>query len=84
MREVKSCVLPQNELIELAALAEYYSDHPIAQSIRSACNNTLDASRIGEVKEHSGRGIEAQIDSRLVLVGNIKLMRQDSFIIFSD
>ena len=76
VREVKSCVLPQNELIELAALAEYYSDHPIAQSVRSACNNTFDASRIGEVKEHSGRGIEAQIDSRLVLVGNIKLMRQ--------
>lgn len=62
------------ELVELAAYAESYSDHPIASSIREAYGTDIDQSRISDVKEIGGYGVEAVIDGKKVSVGNDKLM----------
>ena len=62
------------QLIEAAALAESYSNHPIARSLRDAYNREIDESRIGNVAEIAGRGIKADVDGRTVYVGNDKLM----------
>ncbi|MBQ4065629.1 MAG: cadmium-translocating P-type ATPase, partial [Clostridia bacterium] len=64
------------ELLSLAALAECYSNHPISLSLREAYGETLDVSRIGEVKERPGRGVTAQIDGKTVSVGNARLMEE--------
>lgn len=64
------------ELLEAAALAESYSDHPIARSLREAYGKPLDNSRLSSVEELSGRGVCAQIDGKKVCVGNHKLMAE--------
>lgn len=64
------------QLLEFAALAEHYSDHPIARSLKEAYAKEPDLSRLGEVEEVSGHGIIAMIDGRKVYVGNDKLMEQ--------
>ena len=69
-----SAALTEDELIALAALAEAYSTHPIAASVRAAFARDIDHSRIARVEEVSGRGVEAEIDGKQVLVGNDKLM----------
>lgn len=66
----------ESELVELAAYAECYSDHPIAKSIKEAYGKDIDESRIRDVKEISGYGIEAVIDGRKISAGNDKLMKQ--------
>lgn len=66
--------VPEETLLELAALAESYSDHPIAQSLRAACPKPLDASRVQQAEEVAGHGIRALVDGRSVCVGNGKLM----------
>ena len=64
------------ELLDVAALAESYSNHPIAGSIIRAHGGHIDSSRVGEVTELAGRGVRAQIDGRTVCVGNAALMRE--------
>ncbi len=64
----------ETALLETAALAESYSSHPIARSLREACGRDLDESRVGEVKEIAGRGVQAVVDGVTVYVGNDKLM----------
>ncbi len=64
------------ELLDIAAMAESYSNHPIAESIVRAHGGHIDKSRIGEVKELAGLGIEAEIDGRRVLAGNRRLMHE--------
>ena len=73
--------MEKEELLELAALAESYSTHPIAESVREACKSAglgerLSAERIGDTKELSGRGIRARIDGHEILAGNGKLMEE--------
>lgn len=62
------------ELLDIAALAESYSDHPIAASIVRAHGGHVDKSRISEIEEIAGKGIRAVIDGREVLAGNEKLI----------
>lgn len=62
------------QLLELAALAESYSDHPISRSLKDAYNQEIDTARVGEVEEVAGRGVRAKVDGKLVCVGNDKLM----------
>lgn len=62
------------DLITLAAAAECYSNHPIALSLRKACKNLPDSSLVTNVRELAGRGIEANVCGRRVLVGNAALM----------
>lgn len=61
-------------LLELAALAESYSEHPISHSLREAWGKEVDRSRVTQVEELSGRGVRANIDGRTVCAGNRKLM----------
>ena len=64
----------ERHLLELAALAESYSDHPISRSLREAWGMELDRSRVSGVEERSGKGVCAQVDGVPVWVGNGKLM----------
>ena len=62
------------QLLELAALAESYSDHPLSRSLKEAYGKELDASRVSNVEELSGRGVRATVDGRQICAGNDKLM----------
>ena len=62
------------QLLELAALAERYSAHPISRSLKEAYGKELDASRVSNVEELSGRGVRATVDGRQICAGNDKLM----------
>lgn len=61
-------------LLELAAHAEAYSDHPIAMSVKQAYGARIDETRVSNASEVSGRGVQAKIDGASVSVGNDKLM----------
>ena len=67
----------RRELLELAALAETHSNHPVGQSIRTACACDLDPDRLQESRELPGLGIVATIDARRVLVGNHRLLMRE-------
>ena len=64
----------EHDLLELAALAESFSDHPISKSLRDAYNAELDQSRVSGVEEIAGHGVKATVDGRAVCCGNDKLM----------
>ncbi len=68
--------MPEEKLLEYAALAEYASCHPIAQSIRRAWGGEPDAARVAEVREISGNGVTALVDGRQVAAGNSRLMKE--------
>ncbi len=63
-----------DELLDIAAVAECNSNHPIAQSIVAAHKGHINPERVSSVKEVAGRGVEAVIDGRTIYVGNSKLM----------
>ncbi len=65
----------ENGVLEMAALAESYSNHPIAASIKEAYTGALDLLRVTEAKEVPGHGVEVLVDGRPVWAGNEKLMR---------
>ena len=64
------------ELLELAALAEAYSDHPISRSLKTAYGKPLEPERVSHVEELSGRGVRAVVDGKEVCAGNDKLMEE--------
>ena len=66
--------IDKTHLVELAALAESYSTHPIAVSLRAAYGKTPDAARVAGYEELSGRGVRARVDGHTVCVGNGRLM----------
>ena len=66
--------MSEAQLIELAALAESYSSHPISQSLKKAYGQAIDAARVCDVEEISGHGVTAMVDGRLVAAGNERLM----------
>jgi Zn2+/Cd2+-exporting ATPase len=74
--EIHAAVGTQESLLELAALAESYSDHPISRSIKEACGHALDMNRVSDTEEISGHGVKAVIDGHVVLAGNSKLMKE--------
>ncbi len=51
-----------DQVLEYAALAEQYSTHPIAVSLRDACKSGMDRSRVSDVEEIAGHGILAKVD----------------------
>lgn len=67
----------KNAVLELAALAESYSDHPISRSIRDAWGKELDQGRLSDAEEISGHGVKVKIDGKTVLAGNGKLMKKE-------
>ena len=64
----------QGQLLELAALAECWSDHPISRSLKEAYGREMDSSRVSSVEEVAGRGVKAVVDGHTVCAGNDKLM----------
>ena len=65
------------ELLSVAALAEHYSNHPIARSIQAACTSQPDLIRLNGAEERPGRGIQAEVDHKTVLAGNLLLMQEE-------
>ena len=64
----------QGQLLELAALAECWSDHPISRSLKEAYGREMDSSRVSSVEEVAGRGVKAVVDGHTICAGNDKLM----------
>jgi len=65
----------EEELLELAATCEHYSDHPISQSLKNAYQKDIDQSRIGKIEEFPGSGVIGIIDGKEYFVGNETLMK---------
>ncbi|MCQ2600859.1 MAG: cadmium-translocating P-type ATPase [Treponema sp.] len=70
--------MENEKLLEIAALAESYSTHPISKSLQAAYGKEIDKSRVKDVKEISGHGISAIVDGKQVYIGNGKLMAQEN------
>ncbi|MBO4606083.1 MAG: cadmium-translocating P-type ATPase [Bacteroidales bacterium] len=68
--------LAEERLIELAAIAECSSSHPISRSIQNAYGKPVDRTRVSDIKEVAGEGVEALVDGIKVAAGNEKLMRR--------
>lgn len=68
--------MSESELLELAALAESASNHPIAHSLRQAYGREINAVRITSVQETAGKGVQAVIDGKSVLAGNRALLAE--------
>ncbi|WP_326848514.1 heavy metal translocating P-type ATPase [Bacillus paralicheniformis] len=66
----------EEELLEYAALAEHFSGHPIAESIREAYGKEVQADRIKDYSETAGFGVRAVVDGAVILAGNAKLMKK--------
>ena len=64
----------EQSLLEVAALAESFSDHPIARSIRAAYQGELDQNRVSDSANVAGHGFTATIDGKHVVVGNAKML----------
>ncbi len=65
----------EDELLEMAAYAESYSNHPISKSLKEAYGKQLETARVSDVEEVSGHGVSAVIDGRKVAAGNVKFMK---------
>ncbi len=78
VEDIHHSPIDRKTLLEYAALAECSSSHPIAQSILKACAGPIDRGRIGRVEEIGGNGVIAEVDGKIVAVGNSALMRRSS------
>lgn len=76
--EVNAESVTEERLIEIAAMGESFSTHPIAQSIVREYSKEIDKARIKNYTELSGHGIKAVIDDQEVLLGNFKLMKNNN------
>ena len=76
VQKVNAIGMSQEELLKLAAYSEYYSNHPIAKSIKKAYGKEIDEKQVIKTQELSGLGISARIGEQDVLIGNEKLMNE--------
>ena len=76
VQEIHPEGVSKEELLELTAHAESYSNHPISLSLKRAYNKEIDNGRISDVEEISGHGVIATVDGKKVMAGNIKLMKK--------
>lgn len=76
VQEVHPQGISREELLELTAYAESYSNHPISSSLKHAYGKEIDSRRIANVEEIPGHGVIAMIDERKVAAGNDKLMKK--------
>lgn len=68
--------IPEEQLLEYAALAECSSSHPISKSLQKAYGKPIDRNRVTDIEEISGHGVKAKVDGVEVAVGNAKLMKK--------
>ena len=76
--------IKEDEFISLVAMAESGSNHPISKSIQKYYNREIDTNSISSIKEISGKGIEAVINNKKILIGNEKLIDVPNDIIVND
>lgn len=76
VKEICPKHMDADELLELTAYGEAYSNHPIAVSLREAYGKEIDGRRVETIKEYSGFGVRAYIDGRQVCIGNSKFMNR--------
>jgi len=76
--------IKEDEFISLVAMAESGSNHPISKSIQKYYNREIDTNSINSIKEISGKGIEAVINNKKILIGNEKLIDVPNDIIVND
>lgn len=74
VKELQAVGCGEDELLELAAHAEAFSDHPIAASIRRRYGKKIESERVSAVEETAGFGVKATVDGRELLAGNARLM----------
>lgn len=72
--EINPVGITAEELLEIAAAAEIYSTHPIAQSIKDSYGKSPDAKNVSDVEEVPGKGVKAVVGGKPILLGNEKLM----------
>lgn len=75
VQEIHPEGVSKEELLELTAYVESYSNHPISSSLKRAYSKEIDNGRISDVEEISGHGVIATVDGKKVMAGNIKLMK---------
>ena len=75
VQEIHPEGVSKEDLLELTAHAESYSNHPISLSLKRAYSKEIDNGRISDVEEISGHGVIATVDGKKVMAGNIKLMK---------
>lgn len=75
VQEIHPEGVSKEELLELTAYVESYSNHPISLSLKRAYSKEIDNGRITDVEEISGHGVIATVDGKKVMAGNIKLMK---------
>lgn len=76
VNQIRSEFLKEKELLKIAAYAEYYSNHPIALSIKQVYRDEIDESQISDYQEVSGQGIKVKIGSDEVLAGNEEMLKK--------
>ncbi len=76
VRDIVPWKMEKEELLEMAALAESYSNHPIAMSLQEAYGRDADLTRVTDIEEQPGCGVQAKVDGRDVCVGNTRLMNR--------
>lgn len=74
--EIHNINITEEEFLKYASYAEYYSNHPIAKSIKNKYNKDIELNKIKDIKEIQGKGIEAKIDNDLIYIGNEKIMQK--------
>ena len=75
VRTAEDAGMDAERLLEYAALAESFSSHPISRSLQQAYGKDIDRSRVSDISEISGQGVQAKVDGRSVAAGNLKLMK---------
>ena len=76
VQKIVAQAMEPEELLELAALAESHSNHPISLSVQRAYGKMIDTEKVTDVKEIAGLGVQAVIAGKVVLAGNAKLMKE--------
>ncbi len=76
VQKIHAINISEEELLEIVAYSEAYSNHPIAESIKSAFKKDIDKSHIESIQELAGLGISSKIKGKDVLIGNEKLMQE--------
>lgn len=76
VQKISAIGMSEEELLELVAYSENYSNHPISLSIKKAYNKEIDEKKIVKTEELSGFGVVAKIEKQEIMVGNEKLMKE--------
>lgn len=75
VQKVVSKDYKEEDLLFYASAAEYYSNHPIALSLKEASQKEVDINKIKNTKEYAGKGVEISYDHKKIIVGNEKLFK---------